>query len=200
MTAVAAAPEGRTVRLLALSLISMILVGSGLGLVTAMGDLGLRVGLPGTGSAPHRINDDVKTSFGIVAVEFVRQVDGVTHRALGGASHGVSGLVNADHAQIQVAVAITNRLDHPISYTSRQFRLLVTTKSRSSVLRVRGGDLPDARVLPHAGIEGHLDFTLPRGVQRLTLQFRDPGAAQPVLIYLGSTGTSAKQGGSDHEH
>jgi len=150
------------------------------------------------GIATHRISDDVKTSFGIVAVEFVRQVDGVTHRSLAGASHGVSGLVNAGHAQIQVAVAITNRTEVPIHYTSDQFRLRTTQKGKTSVQDIRGGDLPDARVLPHAGIEGHLNFTVPRRNARLELLFNDPGRPEPIVIDLGPADFTARSGDPAH--
>jgi hypothetical protein len=186
------APHARLIRRAALWLTSLILLASALGLLTALGDLGLA-----GASRPavlHRINEDVHTSFGIVNVEFVRQVDGVTHRALSGASHGISGLVDADHAQIQVAVAITNRVSHPISYKAQQFRLLAIRGGKTIALGVQAGDLPNSRVLPNAGIEGHLDFTVPRGVTHLTLEFRDPGANKPVLIDLGSTRAPSNHG------
>lgn len=151
-----------------------------------------------SGGAVHRISDDVSTSFGIVAVEFVRQIDGVTHRSLAGASHGVSGLVTSGHAQIQVAVAITNRTELPIEYTSDQFRLRITRNGKSTVQKIRGGDLPDARVLPHAGIEGHLDFTVPRRNATLALLFNDLGRSEPIVIDLGPADFSASRGTSEH--
>lgn len=134
----------------------------------------------------YTISDDVPTSFGIVAVEYVRSVDGVTHRSLNGASHGVSGLVDGDHAQIQTAVAITNRTTAPITYTSKQFTLLVTSKGKTVEQGAGGGDLPDMRILPHAGIEGHLSFVVPRSGARLALRFTDPGRAEPIVIDLGT--------------
>jgi hypothetical protein len=136
------------------------------------------------------IGDDVKTSFGIVAVEFIRNVDGVSHRALSGATHGVSGLVEQGHQQIQVAVALTNRTEAPLSYSVRQFQLFVTTAGKASVLSATAGDLPDGRILPDAGIEGHLDFTIPDTNSALSLHFRDPGRADPVVIDLGGVAAS----------
>jgi len=137
------------------------------------------------------IGDDVKTSFGIVAVEFVRSVDGVSHRALAGANHGVSGYVDQGQQQIQVAVALTNRGAHPLAYSVRQFQLVVTVAGKTSVLKATAGDLPDGRILPDAGIEGHLDFTLPAATAALSLRFADPGAPTPVVIDLGTVTAGA---------
>jgi hypothetical protein len=132
------------------------------------------------------IGDDVPTSFGVVAVEFVRGVDGVSHRALAGANHGVSGYVDAGKVQIQVAVALTNRSRRALGYTVRDFTLRATVKGRTSVLAATAGDLPDGRILPDAGIEGHLDFTLPAGNATASLIFHDSGARAPVRIDLGT--------------
>jgi hypothetical protein len=150
------------------------------------------------GAGGHHISDDVPTSFGIVAVEYVRSVDGVTHRALNGASHGVSGLVDGDHAQIQTAVAITNRTKAPITYSSKQFKLLITSKGTTTAEDPSGGDLPDMRILPHAGIEGHLSFVVPRSGARLALRFTDPGKAVPIVIDLGAADFTRT--GNTHTH
>ena len=158
---------------------------------------GASAGLNATGV--HRIGDDVPTSFGIVAVEYVREVDGLTHRSLAGASHGVQGLVDGDHKQIQTAVAITNRRGTPISYTSTQFHLRITSKGKTTVQSPAGGDLPDERVLPHAGIEGHLDFTVPQADAQLALQFDDPRDG-PIVIDLGDVQSTPGSTGADHNH
>lgn len=174
-------------RLAALLLVAGVLIAAGLGGIQALRHLGVAPMPVGTA---HHIGDDVRTSFGIVAVEFVRSVDGVTHRQLAGASHGVSGLVDAEHAQIQVAVAVTNRTDSPLQSSISQFHLVSIAKGRTAVLSPSGGDMPDTRVLPHAGIEGHLDFTVPAGTVQLALQYTDPGRSAPIVIDLGTT-TSA---------
>lgn len=148
----------------------------------------------------HQLNDDVPTSFGIVAAEFVRQLNGLTTRSLAGASHGVSGLVSSDNAAIQVSVAITNRTDAPINYTADQFSLRVTRNGRTSTQTVQGGDLPDTRVFPHAGIEGHLTFVVPRRDADLELLFRDPGRAGPIVIDLGPADFKAPRGDTEHIH
>jgi len=144
------------------------------------------------------IGDDVPTSFGIVAVEFVRNVDGVSHRALAGATHGVSGYVEAGKQQVQVAVALTNRGKYPLAYAVRQFQLRVTVKGKTTLLRATAGDLPDGRILPDAGIEGHLDFTLPAADALASLLFHDAGAKAPVVIHLGTIAVTAP--GAVHSH
>lgn len=149
-------------------------------------------------AAGFGIGDDVPTSFGIVAVEFVRTVDGVTHRALAGATHGVPGLVGNGKQQIQVAVALTNRGKQPLAYSVRQFQLRATVKGKTTTLQATAGDLPDGRILPDAGIEGHLDFTLPAADATMSLAFHDAGRSAPVVIKLGKI--AAKNTGPGHSH
>jgi len=137
------------------------------------------------------ISDDVPTSFGIVAVEFVRSVDGISHRALPAGAHGVSDPATSSSQHIQVAVAITNQTHQPLKYTVHQFELQVTTAGKTSVLAATAADLPDGRILPAAGIEGHLDFTLPSAKSALSLHFRDPGRTAPIVIDLGEAAATA---------
>jgi hypothetical protein len=147
----------------------------------------------------NRIHDDVPTSFGLVTVESVRHIDGLTHRSLAGVTHGVSGLVSSRHAQVQVAVAITNRTARPIHYTSERFALRTTRPGIAVTYAVRGGDLPDSRLRPHAAIEGHLTFTIPREDANLVLVLRDPARATPTVIHLGPA-TFQASGGDAHTH
>jgi hypothetical protein len=63
---------------------------------------------------------------------------------------------------------------------------LATIAGKTTVLSATAGDLPDGRILPDAGIEGHLDFTVPATKAAIVLQFDDPGASTPVVIDLGS--------------
>lgn len=151
-----------------------------------------------TTSSTHKIGDDVETSFGIVAVEYVRSLEGVSSRALAGASHGVAGLVDNQHAQIQAALAVTNRISKPLSFTVDQVHLRVQQRGRTTVLEPVTGDIPNTRVLSNAGIEGHLDFVVPKKGARFTLEFDDPARSEPVLINLGKIDFSPM--GSGHEH
>ncbi|MCW2506817.1 MAG: hypothetical protein JWO79_5101 [Actinomycetia bacterium] len=202
MAAVTAAPR-RTgsvpnLRILLVTLIAMAIAVVGVAYGSA---LALTIVGPGAGQASgvHHINDPVPTSFGTVGVEFVRSVDGLTHRALSGATHGVSGLVDEDHAQIQTAVSLTNDLNKPIDFTTKQFRLLVTASGKTTAQAASSGDLPNTRVLPHAGIQGHLSFVVPRSGARLQLEFTDPGSAKPIVIELGNAAFGA-QPDTGHSH
>jgi len=172
-----------------MTLLAVSLAAFGVGL----NDLGL---LQRDGPHVNTIGDDVSSSFGVVAVAYVRSVGGVTNRALAGSSHGVSGLVTSKQQRIQVAVSITNRSNLPINHKSSQFTLLVTQGGKTRSLKPAAGNLPDMRVLPHAGIEGHLGFTLPLKPVTLTLQYRDPGRAQPIVIDLGDF--TSRPGTTEH--
>lgn len=184
--------EGRARGVALLMLLSVVLGG----LAVALHDAGLLGG--SRGSSVHQVGDDVDASFGVVAVEFVRSVDGVSARALAGASHGVSGLVDSSHSQIQVAVAVTNRSTHPIQQSAQRFTLLVTRAGKTTSQKPQTGDIPDMRILPDAGIEGHLDFTIPRKKVHLTLLFKDPGTRDPIVIDLGDR--RATPVSADHSH
>lgn len=137
------------------------------------------------------ISDDVRTSFGIVAVEFVRSVDPTNHRALPASTFGASDRVKTGIQQIQVAIALTNQARQPLNYSVRQFDLWVTTAGKLTVLAATATDLPGGRILPDAGIEGHLDFTLPAAKSAISLHFRDPGSSAPVVIDLGTVAATA---------
>lgn len=162
--------------------------------------LSARIFMPASGnSKTFSIGDDVHTSFGIVAVEFVRSVDGVSHRAVAGATHGVSGYVDQGQQQIQVAIALTNRGSKPLNYTVRDFKLRATIKGKTTVLAATAGDLPDGRILPDAGIEGHLDFTLPATDAVASLVFHDGGAKSPIVIDLGTLAASGPTPAHSHD-
>jgi hypothetical protein len=78
-----------------------------------------------------------------------------------------------------------------LTYSVRQFELHVRAAAKTTVLMATAGDLPDGRILPNAGIEGHLDFTLPADAASLSLHFRDPASSVPVVIDLGTTAASS---------
>lgn len=150
-------------------------------------------------SADHRVGDVVDTSFGSVTVQQLRQVDGVTHRALNGSTHGVKDLVDAGHAKIQVDLTLVNGSEHPFRYSADQFRLRIQRNGRSMFEKATGGDLPGTTVLPGSGVGGHLDFTIPRVSADLAVVFRDPARRGPISIQLGRAHFDARAPGN-HEH
>lgn len=153
-----------------------------------------------TNASTSEIGDDVKTSFGVVAVEYIRSLEGVSSRSLGGATHGVPGLVDPQHVQIQAALSVTNRSVAPLLFSLTQVRLRVTAADRITVLKPVTGDIPDTRVLANAAIEGHIDFVIPRKPAQLTLEFDDPGRGDPILIDLGTPDLPPVAGGHEHSH
>src|SRR5262245_9183045 len=146
----------------------------------------------------NQVGQDIKTSFGIIAVEYVKDLDGLSSRSMSGATHGIPGLVDIQHAQIQAALAVTNRSAEPINFRIDEVALLVTIGGKTRILPPSGGDIPNTRILPDAGIEGHLSFVVPRKGANLTLQYNDPGRSDPVLVDLGKVDIAPA--GSGHEH
>ena len=135
---------------------------------------------------PFGTAQDIPASFGVVAVEHVEKVNGLTATALSGATHGISGFVAPDKVQVQASVTLTNLLDHPVAYDPRQFRLLVGPK-RKPIGEVRS-NLRPGTLQPDASIDSQLKFVAPRDGSKLWIEFSDPGRAKPILIDLGRTG------------
>ncbi len=151
-------------------------------------------------AAIDQIGVDVQSSFGVVAVEYVKTLEGLSSRSLAGATHGVPGLVDTKHVQVQTALSVTNRSDAPLNFSVGQVTLRVTRAGATTTVVPVTSDIPDTRVLPDAAIEGHVDFVIPRQPARLTLVFQDPGRTAPILIYLGRPAFPDPVAGRDHAH
>jgi hypothetical protein len=139
---------------------------------------------------PFGTSQDIPASFGVVAVEHVDKINGLTAKDVAGNTHGVSGLVAPDKVQVDASVTLTNLLDHPISYDPRQFRLLVGSK-RKPIDEVRS-NLQPGTLQPDASIDSQLRFIAPRNGSKLWISFKDPGRDKPILVDLGRTGTTPK--------
>jgi hypothetical protein len=177
----------------------VILVGATVGLAASLA--GRSEVLEGASTQPsgYRIGDAAETAFGTVTVTEVGQVNGVTHRALSGSTHGVKGYVDAKHLTIQAAITLTNGSSTRFSYTEQQFRLRVTRAGRSRLVSASGGDLPDTPLTPHSGLAGHLDFTIARARAQLALVFKPSGHGRPIVIQLGRSTFDPRAPG-DHVH
>ncbi len=152
-------------------------------------------------SAPtDQIGVDVESSFGVVAVEYVKALEGLSSRSLAGATHGVPGLVDTKHVQVQAALSVTNRSSAPLNFTVGQVTLRVTRGGETTTVEPVTADIPDTRVLPDAAIEGHVDFVIPRQRAQLTLVFQDPGRTDPILLDLGRPNFPDPVAGHDHTH
>ena len=158
----------------------------------------IATGAPATApppSGPFAVGDDVPTSFGVVAVEGVQKLNGVTAKALAGANHGIQNYVPPSKVQLQAYVTLTNLSDAPVEYSPRQFAIV---RQNGRLIPELSGSLRPGRLLPHASIDARLSFVAPRDGKRLSIEFKDPSRAKPIVIGLGRT--SRKPAGIERSH
>lgn len=135
------------------------------------------------------IGDDVRTSFGVVAVEHAVALSGLTDRDIP-AAHGVPGIVNAGTLDIQVSAVISNQTNGVLNYRPEQFHLL-DAKGREVVL-TRVPVLPN-ELQPHAAVDLLLDFATTAPARPFTIRFDDKTGADR-LISLGDVGCKVQSG------
>ena len=187
------------------TLAAIVLVVTGLAVAGAVTAAGVLVrGAPPTGvpasslpAGPFGVGQDVPTTFGVVAVESVEKVKGLTAKNLGGMTH-IQGVVRAGKMQENVSVTMTNLTTAPIHYSPTQFRLLVGDR-KQPVSEVRASIVPGT-LQPDAAVDGRLSFVVPATGQRLWLGFDDPGRERPILIDLGRTGRQTPDSAFDRFH
>ncbi len=187
------------VRTLAWLLVVVIAVGAGASITHAISDRAWGFAGGSNHDAGHAVGDVVPVAFGTLRVSDVSQVDGVTHRALSGSTHGVKSYVDGAHATVQTTLRISNTTDRVHVWQVNQFRLRVTRDGRTTLRRPDGGNLPDTLLAAHSGLAGHLDFTIQRKVARLALVFTPSAHAGPIVIELGRAAFDARAPGG-HEH
>src|SRR4051794_11047145 len=143
------------------------------------------------GSTPHgtfAISDDVPTSFGAVAVESVKRIDGLTHRQLSGVSHGIQSLVPRGRVQVEVNATLTNLSRGVHGYAPEQFRLVEARGARPAPGALRramtGTSIHRGTLQPSAAIDARLTFVVPRNGRRLFLEYRDPSGGPAIAIDL----------------
>jgi hypothetical protein len=130
----------------------------------------------------------IPTGFGVIAVESVKKLTGLTPKQLGGVTHFPS-YVAPDLMQVQVFLQIVNLENHSIRYSPRQFRLVDGSGRR---IPLSGTTLPGGTLQPSAAIDGQVTFIAPRRARdraHLWLEFREPGKSEPVRFDLGSART-----------
>jgi hypothetical protein len=185
-------------RLVAWSLVALVLTLAVGGLTSAVVYRSGPLSGP-TDTSGYGVGDPVAVPFGAIQVTDVGEVDGVTHRALAGATHGVKSYVDGAHATVQTTIRLANSSGSSFTYHETQFRLRVTRKGKVSFLRADGGNLPDTVIAPHSDVAGHLDFTIRRVPAELALVFTPVGHAGPVVIDLGKAAFDARAPGG-HQH
>jgi hypothetical protein len=156
---------------------------------------------PAAVSAPtggFAVGDVVPTSFGVVSADHVEQTPGPTAKALSGVTHGISGLVTPDRAQVQVTATVTNlRAERTLAYSPFQFTL---SAGGAHAVRPVGGTISKGVLQPGASIQGRISFVVPRDGRHLVLRFRDPARRAPLTIDLGRISHAAPGAPAGHSH
>ncbi|MBI3241384.1 MAG: hypothetical protein HYZ49_03730 [Chloroflexi bacterium] len=134
-------------------------------------------------SGSFTVGQSIPTSFGVVAIEGIENLTGLTSQDLSGVTHGIQNLVLADQAQIQVSILLTNHLNSAIYYSPTQFRLLVQ-QSLDPVLP-SGSTIEPGMLDANSSIEATLSFVVPRNGDKLWIRYDDPGGASPILVDAG---------------
>lgn len=147
------------------------------------------------------VGRDIRTSFGVVAVQYVTQVAGVTNRALSGASHGVQNLVPAGRLGLQVGIAVTNQGHRRVYVSPDQFRLLVDPPGgRRRVIAPVSGTVSSRQLPPAVGVEGSLGFVIPAERAHLSVSYLGPGQRIAIVIDLGTSPGRARSGPTPETH
>lgn len=126
----------------------------------------------------------IPTSFGVVAVESVQKLKGLTPKQLGGMTHFPSW-VAPDQMQVQVALELRNLQKHTVRYSSRQFHLRVGS---GKPIAPTGGTISKGILQPSAAIDVRLTFVARRATlttPRLWLELAEPGRIRPIRVDLG---------------
>ena len=187
--------------LLAIAAVAIAIAGYGLWLVP--GAMGLGAGHPDASTAvlPSQpvlaIGKPARTTFGHLRVLDARAVTGLTNQQLGNMSHGISGLVDARNAQMQVSIELTNAKTFANHWTAADFRL--ETVSGEHMYAAIGGTQEDGTLEPGSSIDLDLNFVVPRDGAHLVLRVRD--GDQFVRVRVGRV-AKAPPGtkGIEHNH
>ena len=190
----AAGVDRRGPRALLTAGLAVVVLAAGAGLTLALpvlmhpGEQAAMDALIDPGSPGVGVGAAVRTSFGSLTVGEVVVNDGLSPADMGGMTHGVSSMVGAGAAQVNVVVALWNHAGTPAALAASQFTLLRGGASgpTGAPLPAVGTTLPVTPVPPGASLDARLTFVTPTDGSRLWLQFVDGG--RPVLqVPLGAT-------------
>jgi hypothetical protein len=158
----------------------------------------------GASSGRFAVAEDIRTSFGFVAVEHADTVKGLTSKDLAGAVHGIGDFVGAERAMVKASITLRNGPVRALPYSPRQFTLVATTR-RGKVKRypVSNASVRDGILQPDAAVDASLGFVVPRDNARLALEFTDPGRERPIVIDLqarAGRASAAEKRADQHGH
>lgn len=129
--------------------------------------------------APAGVGQDIRTSFGVVAVEYVERLAGSQDHVVEGSGRRAGTIPAAGETQLSFAVALTNLRDRTVDYGPGQFRLRL---GQGQMLAPSGATFEPGTLQPHAGIEGRVSFVVPKGHSAKAVEFQDRDRA--VVINL----------------
>lgn len=203
-----AAPDTRAIaRSSALVLVLIILVAAavaglrlGLQLVAHRAERAAEVGLAAPTRSDLGPGQPVRTSFGALTVNGTEVNNGLTTADLGGMSHGVSSLVKAGRAQIEVTLTFANSRNHPVLISADQFRLVTRRagQAASAPLKPTGTTLLPGPLPAGAGLDTRVAFVVPTDGALLELQYTDPAWKTPIRVALGRTDKLTAP--AEHQH
>jgi hypothetical protein len=146
---------------------------------------------------PLSIGQPFATSFGFVRVTAVETVDGLTADDLGGMTHGIPGLVDANHSRIRVMVSFENASDRAIPVTHDDFRLVIDGNA-SNALVPSGATIPAVPLPAGSSLDAWLLFLVPRSDAALELRYQPPNG-QVVTVQAGRMDAGAAGDGMEHQ-
>ena len=127
------------------------------------------------------IGKPARTTFGHMRVLDAHAVTGLTNQQLGNMTHGISGLIDARNAQMQVAIELTNSTTLANHWTAADFRL--ETVSGEHMYAALGGTQESGTLQPGSSVDLGLNFVVPRDGSKLVLRVRD--GEQYVRVHVG---------------
>jgi hypothetical protein len=144
----------------------------------------------------------VQTSFGSVTATEALVNNGLTSADLGGMSHGVSNLVGAGSAEVNIVVSLHNSGKQAVGVDATQFRLLVGSKGvpAGKPTKVTGTTMHAGRLAAGATLDARVTFVVPSDGSQFWLQFKDPSGGLPIRIALGHTGVVKAPVDTGHQH
>jgi hypothetical protein len=160
-----------------------------------------------TAHGPVGLASPVRTSFGQFQVESIEQIRGLTPKALAGVTHGIQSLVQADHMQVQLVLALQNEGGRPVAYDPAKFRLRVLRGTKSPAFESVTTSVRAGVLTPKSVMEATIGFVIPRfnpKGTRLSLEYLDQGA-RPLTLDLGpvrpgGSAASIRAAGFGHQH
>jgi hypothetical protein len=152
---------------------------------------------------PFSVAEDVRTSFGYLAVEHAETVKGLTSKDLAGAVHGIGDFVGVERALVKASVTLRNGPKDTLPYSLRQFTLVATKDGKERRHPVVNASVRDGLLQPDAVVDASLGLVVPRDGAELALEFTDPGRDEPIVIDLkagAGRATAADKRSAGHGH